>query len=282
MTRGRSQGVISSLGFSSRITLPCRFVKQVGMEFVMSRFVALLAAFAVCSLRLGQNVSFECYPLGSLAQRPCGRLRGRRLEQPGLRTGVSSTTSAGSRPRAPVREHHRERTDRRADRRAISEACSQHRHRGPRPDSDGRVVHLVRLGVLQPRVSDDPTSTTACRSTVVDAGAQLPSAPRVRRQLLTEAVCIQAGLRLCQGPISEVVPAGPKASSPGPSAAHPACAYVSIVVWNGSDNAVPSQAYVDNIQFNSAVPVARCRASSSAPSLRRWCSVRRAVRAASS
>jgi hypothetical protein len=51
----------------------------------------------------------------------------------------------------------------------------------------------------------------------------------------------------------ETLPAGPQ-SFVGVLPAYPACAYISIAVWNGTDNAVASRAFVDNVSFDSAVP----------------------------
>lgn len=218
----------------------------------MSRFVALVAAFAVCSCAFGQNVSFECYPIGSLPNDPAAGCEGVASNNLGFGTGVSSTTSCGF-PTAGLQYAN-----------IFANGPIAVPTGGPFPRPAPNTVTEVRVPIPTGASSisfDWEFFNHECPTTqfydgmsidLVDAGGNFLLNLAFADTLLTEAVCTQAGLDYCQGPISEVVPAGPNGVFAG-LGAYPACSYISIVVWNGTDNAVPSQAYVDNIQFDSAV-----------------------------
>lgn len=223
----------------------------------MSRSLTLLAVCLVCACAFGQ--SFECYPVGPLPNDPAlgcegiasNNLGGFTLPTP---TGVTAAVSCG---------------------------FPTHGNQYVTMDGNGPIV--VPLGGPFPRPASAnvtevripiPTGATTVTMDWEFFNRECPGAPQTFYDGMAidvvnssgalvqslafadtaspESICVLPGSDYCGGAISEISPAGP---NPLVAVLPPltGCEYISIVVWNGGDNAVSGVGYVDNVQFNATL-----------------------------
>jgi len=226
----------------------------------MPKSSTVVLALALCGAAFSQ-VSFECGAVGPFSNDPSLSCEGVNSNNAGAGTGISNTPQCG-----------------------FPTAGTQYAFlvgNGPGFGPPLFVPFTPPVGGPFPRPCDPlvtelrvpiPPGTTViqldweffnheCSSTsyydgmsidVVDHSGNLVQNLAYADTLSPEGPCTEAGTDFCGMTIAEVMPAGPNALLAVLNP-YPACSYLSIVVWNGNDNAVASHGYVDNIVFNSGL-----------------------------
>lgn len=213
----------------------------------MPKVLTLLAVSAVCAASFSQ--SFECYPLGPLPTDPSMSCEGVASNGLGFLTGVVSTASCGF-PTAGVNYVLMD---------ANGPVTPPNGGPFPWPVSTAGPACEVRVpipsGASVISFDWEYFNAEGYQSVFNDgmAVAVVDSSGALLQQLVyaDNQVALGACFNLAASG-TEIAPSGIQSFAGALPPLTP-CAYVSFVCWNGLDNVLPSHAYVDNIQFNSAV-----------------------------
>jgi hypothetical protein len=213
---------------------------------------ALAAALLASGLAAQTVVSFECYPAGALPLVPAGSCQG--VTSNGLggstgQTGVATVANCGF----PASGSRYLRVD------ANGPVAVGAGGPFPRPPATGLAPAEVRVPIPAASAtvafqwnffnSEGPGSATF--NDGMDVAVVDPSGGLVQQLVYADNQIPYGGcFDVVSGFGTEVLPAGVKSFS-GPLPALTGCEYLSILCWNGGDNAVSSVALLDQITFDS-------------------------------